>query len=203
MSTQARLDEAASNFMEEDLKTSKQSIIEPDSDRPAGYKIEIQFGPDRTPVGPNVCAIQIWESGTKLNGGGDDKMYWCQDVRPDSKLGCLSPIPTGAIMGGMAYCPNCKAAINSRYLTGERFVKLTTKNLAKLVESLFISLKMNADIYCKYHPTDIRYIAMQKRYGLEKARRLRGLFIYPLKNIIKDTANGASLTSRFEAFLSA
>jgi len=169
----------------------------------AGYKIEITFGPSRTIHGPNTVAISIWESGKRLDGDGDDQMYWCRDVEQNSNLGCGKPIPSGAIHAGVAICPSCQMAIRADKLTSQQFHRISTQNLAAKIEALFHDLKDNADIYCKYHPTDIRYQAVLKEKGFEKARWLRGLFIYPLKNIIKDTAAGATLASRFKAFLSA
>jgi hypothetical protein len=38
---------------------------------------------------------------------------------------------------------------------------------------------------------------------IRKARKNRGLHIYPLKNIIKDTGNGAQLYERILAFITA
>lgn len=185
------------------IDSEKKTIIEHDLEESAGYKIEVQFGPSRTPNGPNTAVIQIWESGSRFDGGGDDKMYWCKDVRQDKTDGCWGPIPPGAMRSGVAYCPTCAAVIQTKYLTGERFVKLSTMALSSLVEVLFLALKSNADIYCKYHPTDMRYIATRDSQGLEDARRLRGLFIYPLKNILRDTISGTSIHNRFRAFLSA
>jgi hypothetical protein len=169
----------------------------------AGYKIEIMFGPKRTPQGPNNIAIQIWESGKRLDGDADDRMYWCRDVRQNSTLGCGKPIPSGAIHDLVAICPSCQMAIRADKLTGEQFHRITTQNLALKLEALFHDLKDNADIYCKYDQSDIRYQACLREKGFEKARYLRGLFIYPLKNILKDTAAGATLATRFKAFLSA
>lgn len=169
----------------------------------AGYKIEITFGPKRTPQGPNNVCIQMWESGKRFDGGGDDRMFWCRDVAQDSNLGCGKPIPSDAIYAGIAICPSCQMAIRADKLTGEQFHRITTQNLALKVEQIFHDLQDNADIYCKYDQTDIRYQAVLKEKGFEKARYLRGLFIYPLKNILKDTVAGATLASRFRAFLSA
>jgi hypothetical protein len=39
--------------------------------------------------------------------------------------------------------------------------------------------------------------------ALNEARAARGLHIYPLKNIIKDTSAGAQLYDRFLAFIKA
>ena len=82
-----------------------------------------------------------------------------------------------------------------------RIGKPTTKNLALYIEKLFRELGSNADIYLKFHKTDIRYIALERAKGPEVARRLKGMHIYALKNIIKDTSSGAALVGRFMAFL--
>lgn len=169
----------------------------------AGYKIEIMFGPKRTPQGPNRIVIQIWESGKRLDGDADDRMYWCRDVEQNSSLGCGKPIPSGAIRNNIAICPSCQMAIRADKLTGEQFHMITTQNLAFKLEALFHDLKDNCDIYCKYDQTDIRYQACLREKGFEKARYLRGLFIYPLRNILRDCAAGSSLAARFRAFLSA
>ena len=68
---------------------------------------------------------------------------------------------------------------------------------------------MDADIYLKYHPTDIRYKAAlelaRNRGGeeLAKARKRRGLHIYPLRNIINDTKHGSDLYKRIRIFINA
>lgn len=173
----------------------------------AGYKIEITFDKNRTTQGPNAVMIKIYESGKFFHGGGDDMMYWCKDVNSQAPWrespGCGQPLPSSAIRGPFARCPNCLHVIDVRYLTSERLFRNTTQDLATIVEGIFHELKDNADIYCKYHRTDIRYLACEQTYGEEKARALRGLFIYPLKNILADTANGASLVGRIRALLSA
>lgn len=172
-----------------------------------GYKIEVTFDKNRTTQGPNAVMIKIYESGKFFHGGGDDMMYWCKDVQSTEPWkaapGCGAPLPSSAIRGPFARCPACLHVIDVRYLTSERLFRNTTQDLATIIEGLFHDLKDNADIYCKYHKTDIRYLACEKAYGEEKARQLRGLFIYPLSNILKDTSNGASLVGRIRALLSA
>jgi hypothetical protein len=169
----------------------------------AGYKIELHFGKDRTVHGPNVVCIQAFESGKRLNGGGDDLMYWCKDVREGHDDGCWGPIPGSWIQGPIAMCQNCGAAVKAEYLTGQRFMKVPTNVLADHVAKIWRQLKMNADIYCKFHPEDIRYKVIEQKRGAAEARRLRGLFIYPLANILKDTAAGATVEGRFAAFFKA
>jgi hypothetical protein len=179
-----------------------QSIMEGDGIR-AGYKIEIHFGPGRTVMGPNVALLQAYESGKRLNGGGDELMYWCKDVRKGYDDGCWGPIPGNWIQGPVAWCQSCGATVRAEYLTGQRIMKVSTPKLAEHVAGIWRQLKMNADIYCKFNPEDIRYKICEQKLGATKARRLRGLFIYPLANILKDTAAGASVESRFSAFFRA
>jgi hypothetical protein len=168
----------------------------------ARYKIEIFFGPDRTLQGPNLCQVQFFESGKKLNGDGDDMMFVC--ANPDEpSLGCGSFIPGDAIKGGIAICPGCKMAIKQTALTERLIGRLTTRNLATSLAKWFRKLDSDCDLYCKYDREDIRYVAMVQRLGSQAAHRLRGLHIYPLRNIIKDLSNGASLEDRIFAFLTA
>lgn len=203
-SEQRRTYDAAQRSLEKEFTPDKETalIMGYDGLR-AGYKIELTFGPKRTSQGPNSVCIQMWESGKRFDGGGDDRMFWCRDVEQDSNLGCGKPIPSGSIHAGIAVCPSCQMGIRADRLTGEQFHMITTQNLALKLESIFHDLKDNADIYCKYHPTDIRYQAVLRERGFEKARQLKGLSIYPLKNIVKDTSAGATLAARFRAFLSA
>lgn len=163
----------------------------------APFKIEIMFGDKRTSAGPNVSVIQAWESGKRLNGGGDELVYWCKDTETDA--GCWAPILGDNMSSGLAFCPNCGTVASER-LVGQRFQRVTTENLAKHVANIWRQLGHNADIYCKYDPNDIRVQIMEKKVGSIKAHELRGLFIYPLKNILKDTAAGASVEDRFNSF---
>ena len=167
----------------------------------AKYKIEIHFGKDRTTAGPNVGAISVFESGNRLNGEGDELMYIClerdsglalnmpgvadQQVKR-GKNGCGGFVPGGLLRTGMAACPHCKRIISSEQMTSTLLFNLTTDDLVDRTVKWFDQLEGDADIYVKYHPTDIRYQALIDAHGLDKGRMLRGLTIYPLKNIIKD-----------------
>lgn len=184
----------------------------------ARYKIELHFGKNRTTAGPNVCAISAYESGRHLDGEGDEMMYICAERDRGLELGsgthkvkdapvergtdgCGAFIKGSSLKGGFAMCPSCSSIIRADALTNTIIVSLPTKRLAGVVTDWFRKLDSNCDIYVKYHPTDIRYIAMEQAHGLDKARMLRGLSIYPLANIIRDTTAGASVESRFAAFL--
>ena len=188
----------------------------------AGYKMEVYFGPDRSALKEFYAFVSIFESGQFFHGGGDGNMYYCLDVRAvhkDSavklltaildkkesadKWGCGHPIPGEAMQGGVANCPNCQKMVRTDYLTGQLPFHGTTGDLARFCARYFDVLKQNADIYCKYQPTDIRYKSMEKARGAEMARRLRGMFIYPVGRILKDISNGASVEDRFRAFFNA
>lgn len=182
----------------------------------AKYKIEIHFGPKRTTAGPNVAAVSFFESGKQLNGNGDELLYLCMEKDSGLDLNVLNPHDTpivkggggcgsfitgGHILNGVAKCENCGNLLKAEALTSTIFVNMTTPKLATYLRVWFSRLKDSADIYLKYHPSDIRVKIMEDAYGLDKARNLRGLTIYPLKNILTDTSNGASLEGRFEALL--
>lgn len=187
----------------------------------AGYKIEITFGPDRSTFKEYPALISLWESGKHFHGGGDSLMYLCFDCenidprsswkhlmvildkKEESVKGCGGSVPAASMSGGFGFCPSCQKVVNAERLTNPLPFVGTTQELAGLVARIFRSLKTNADIYCKYHPTDFRYQAMETAKGLETARRLRGMFIYPLARILKDTAAGAALETRLCAFFNA
>jgi hypothetical protein len=169
----------------------------------AKYKIEVTFVKNRTLTGLNHVGIQIWESGKRFHGGGDELMFWCKDNREDHDDGCWAPIPGDCIRGEVAICPNCHMAVNSSLLTNMKIGHVYADSLAKELAKIFRSLNSNADIYLKFHKTDIRYIAMERDKGPEVAKRLKGMAIYPLKNIVKDTQHGADLSKRFKAFITA
>jgi len=136
-------------------------------------------------------------------------------VRRNERLGCGKVIHPDSVItknvpsgkGGMvskriAICPHCQRSWDVRYLTEEIYGRWTTPRLAMLLSKLWRRAGANADIYVKYHHTDIRYQMMEKEHGTATARRLRGAVIYPLQRILADTATGAALEARFRALLS-
>lgn len=179
----------------------------------AKYKIEVVFGKNRTSRGqPFAGATSLWLSGTKFHGGGDEKIYEC----PKPDCGALifphqitqRSLP-GGVFGSVSLCGTCGQTWKSEETIGERFFKLTEQDWAFALLRQLQKLELNADIYLKFSPTDIRYQAMMEmarnRGGEEiaKARKNRGLHIYPLKNIIKDTKHGADLYKRIRTFINA
>lgn len=190
----------------------------------ATYKLEVQFGKNRVGRGINAArpfagVMSAWLSGSKFHGGGDEKIFECADQD------CLAWIRPHQITQktvvrkengreieefmSLSYCTKCSKVWRSEKTTGERLYKLTEQNWAYAILQMLQRLDMDADIYLKYHPTDIRYVTMlemaRNRGGeeLAKAKKNRGLHIYPLKNIIKDTKHGSDLYGRIRAFINA
>lgn len=168
----------------------------------AKFKIELKFRDDRKLFGDNSIGWQVYESGKHLHGGGDELVYWCIS-RKDNGVGCGAPIIGSNIIQGVALCGSCHCQVNAAMLTANFVIKMTLRKLAEETAKLWRKLECSADIYCKYNPEDIRYKIMEEKVGSDKARALQGLFIYPLTNILKDTAAGSSLESRLEAFFKA
>jgi len=174
----------------------------------AKWKIEIGFFHKRNLHGHSAGAISIWESGAKFHGGGDTKAYFC----PGKELkvsDCVGIIPDSANGYGFLVCPRCKKVWQGDQVYGEIFGRWSNRAWAEQVLKLFLRLDHNADIYLKYPKSDLRVAAsleQQKQLmgeQLQRVRREREQYIYPLANIIKDTAAGADLLGRFHAFLTA
>lgn len=186
----------------------------------AKFKLEVQFGKSRTSRGqPFAGVMSAWLSGSKFHGGGDEKIFECP--APDCEEWILPHQITQRTVVrkvdgrdveefmSLSYCGKCARIWRSEQTIGERLYKLTEQDWAFAILKMFRRLGMDADIYLKYHPTDVRYQAMMEmarnRGGEEiaKARKNRGLHIYPLKNIIKDTKHGSDLYGRIRAFINA
>lgn len=168
----------------------------------ARFKIEIKFREERSMLDDISVGWQVYESGKHLHGGGDELVYWCISTN-DSDKGCGAPIIGSNIIQGVALCMGCSRQINAAMLTSNFVIRMTIRKLAQETAKLWRKLNGSADIYCKFNREDIRYKILEKKVGSDEARKLQGLFIYPLANIIKDTAAGSSLESRFEAFFKA
>jgi hypothetical protein len=168
----------------------------------AKWKIEITYGPKRTVQGPNAVGIQVWESGKHFNGGGDALAFFCKDNREGHDEGCWGIIPQENVNRlGVALCPHCMRTVNADLLTNMKKGYVTSQNLAAEVADLFHKLDSNADIYIKYHKLDPRYLAMERAKGPDVARKLKGMHMYRLAAILRDTAAGADLVMRFKAFV--
>lgn len=174
----------------------------------AKYKLEIMFEQKHSTTKPTFGLISFWQSGAKLHGGGDTKMYIC----PGKDLGkntCEGFIPDSSTGYGFLACPHCKEVWKGDQVAGEVGFRLTIQNWVTVLVRYFSRLEGNCDLYAKYPVADVRHIARLEQEKqlmgekLGKARRELQKVIYPLRNILKDTANGADLQTRFHAFLKA
>jgi hypothetical protein len=197
-----RLDSADNEVEEAAIKAQKQQLDKFFADRvQAKYKIEIQFGKGRSTWKHFPGAVSLYLSGTKLNGGGDEKLYLCPHPH------CGGIIYPNERLGATVMCRKCNTMIPEQQLVGELLFRLAPPDWAKVIHKYYIELGHNADIYCKYHRDDIRYQAAmelaraQGGEAVNKSRNTRGLHIYPLKNIIRDTSNGGDLYERILAFI--
>jgi len=198
-------------------------------EKKAKFKIEVSFGKDRTPTGQprgNIAVVSVYESGKRFDGGGDVMAYWCDRVDEGSGLVEFSPGRKRAQMGcrkviteefithatvptkdhktasiKRAVCPHCHRQWNAGAITGQVYGRWTSATLARVLSDMWVRLDGDADIYLKYHYTDIRCIAMERNMGTAAARAHRGAVIYPLQNIMKDTSGGASIENRLKVFV--
>ncbi len=190
------------------LKKRMEALDKLLSDQKKGkYKLELMFGRQYKTGQAYPGALSIWESGTKLHGGGDAKVYECPG-KTLKKNDCTALIPDASQGYGFLVCPSCKEVWKGTQVHGEILARLTTDGWAKLLYRWWTRVGHNADLYVKRPRRDIRSDAraeQEKSRGgelIEKSRK-REVFIYPLRNIIKDVNAGADPLRRFRAFLSA
>ena len=192
----------------------------------ARYKIELIFSRHRSsrPHVPSPVMLIIWESGKRLHGGGDQKMYWC------GYDDCGKPMSTDNFAYMHAICPSCHRELfldpESKRLhiqaikrergnlwgiksiplvVGEKLANLTPPHLSELLEKTWRQLDGDADIYLKFSPQEIRYDGRNETSrdldNLDNVRMGRRPLIYSLKRIIKDLGAGADLKSRILAMI--
>jgi hypothetical protein len=197
---------------EEELEALKGRMLAMDKllaeAKKAKYKIELMFGSRYASNQPYPGALSLWESGAKLHGGGDTKVYECPG-KSLKRSDCTSLIPDASQGYGHLFCPGCKTVWKGSQVHGEVFARLSNQGWATLLYRYFTKLGHNADIYVKRPRRDIRVAARAEQHKtmmgelLEATRKKREVFIYPLKNIIKDVNAGADPVKRFRALLSA
>jgi hypothetical protein len=193
----------------------------------AKYKIEVMFGKDRSTssLKPSIGMLLTWVSGKHYHGGGDEQMMFCG--------GCNRPVNMSYVAAASMICPHCHVeSFTSEYdkiqhvnyvrsqggdvnsfqkmpcCSGEKIFRLAPPKLAKLIEKTWFQLDCNADIYLKYHPSDIRYVPQEVKATavtkiLDSARSKRQISIYPLHRILKDIEAGATAWKQFLAFITA
>jgi hypothetical protein len=175
---------------------------------PADYKIQVFFGAGRTVQGPNAVEITFWESGKEMHGGGDASMLVCRDTISKKKPppGCGLPFSSDHVLrtldGLIAVCPNCKRALNAERLGKDFHGRVESRTLARFLVGFWRHFNGNADLYLKFQPGDIRYVAASGD-GAKGFRRGQIPSIYSLKRILEDTNAGSALEDRFYAFLTA
>lgn len=192
----------------------------------AKYKVEVIFSRHRSTLShvASPLMLLIWESGKKLHGGGDQKMYWC------GYDDCGKPLSSDNFGFMHVVCPSCRRECfldpegKQRHIassraegrstsglesmptvTGEKMARLTPPKLADLLVKTFHQLNGDVDIYLKYSPFEIRYDSLHEKTSdidnLDRVRIQRNPLIYSLKNIIKDMSAGADLKKRFLAMI--
>ena len=216
----------------EDLEHAKEAIenygLQPDQPIKAKYKLEVHFGPDRSSLHHKLMAalVTIWESGRRLHGGGDEKMYWC------GYDDCGKPFSTDNFSYMHAVCPKCLRELMldpySRqeqidYLkregrssegieklpivVGEKLMKQAPPAIASFLAKTWHALECHADIYLKFHPKDIRIDKAQIDHKVfdkvNLAHAKREPLIYPLGRILKDTTAGGDLEANILAMITA
>lgn len=194
----------------------------------AKYKIEIHFGKDRSSLLHKLStgALLMWESGKRMHGGGDEKMYWCgyDDCgkpllaehfgfmhvvcRVCQKESFLDPITKKQhVVYLRREGKDTRSVGRLPCIAGEKFFKLSPSKIADLLVKTFEDLHRDADIYMKFHPLDMRYVGLHESVEdlkrLELARQRREPVIYPLRRIIQDISTGADLHGRFLAMITA
>jgi ribosomal silencing factor RsfS len=170
------------------------------------YKLEVMFSSKRSINNPTAGVISIWESGSKLHGGGDSKIYFCPG-KGRRMNNCQAIIPFDNVNYGHALCPRCGLVWKGEELDGEVFGRWTMQGWARKLADYFIDCGSNADVYVKQPKMDIREAARQEQEKQMKGDKLNvvrsGLirYIYPLARILQDTQGGSDVADRFYAFL--
>jgi hypothetical protein len=202
--------------MEEEIKVGNEKQAQK-----AAFKIQITFHSKRSTHLPMAWTLSFWESGKRLHGGGDEMMFVCRRHTDAPKLppealmavakmgrevkekGCDMLMPGILADGGIITCPRCNLTHRTEDIGDSLYYYGTAQKCAEVLEKWFRQLDSNADIFVKYRSDDPRTKVMAKSYGAYKAKVLKGMTIYPLENIIKDTAAGSSVLARFKALVTA
>lgn len=178
----------------------------------AAYKLELVVSSKgRSDHKPFAGMLLAWTNEGFAHGGGDEVVYFCTSKTEKNGVvrTCGAPLDLKWVSREVAVCPACRNALKPAELCGQIFAVLPMQHWATLVLRVFESLNFDADLRLKTTKQDLRAVAGQEqernRGGelLHKARVGQEWVIYPLANIMKDTAAGADLYERIRAFLAA
>ena len=187
----------------------------------AKWKIQIWIKSHRSRRAALAFTLSVWESGKRLHGGGDESAFFCkrkpQAAKPKMPFGagrhpgsfkrtptlhgCGGVIPGSAIVRNAAVCPHCGVTWDTEQIADSIFYRVPVERASEILAEWFHELNDDADLYAKYRDDDIRVLSMAREFGVRRARELKGLTIYPHASIVQDITNGATLESRFKAFL--
>jgi hypothetical protein len=174
----------------------------------ATFRLELflRGGPRKTVDVRGVVAV--WTNGGYLHGGGDAAVYLCPQIIEQRV--CLAPIDVGtAVHDKRAICSRCRRLSKESELIGQMVFQVPTQRWSEILVRMFHELDCDADISVCVERESLRSASEQElardRGGAVYASvaAKREWITYPLKNIIADTAHGASLQRRFQAFLEA
>ncbi len=178
----------------------------------AAYKLELVVGSEgRSKQKAFPGMLMAWTNEGFAHGGGDEVVYFCpQKIEEgEHERTCGNPLDLKWVGKEAAVCPKCKRATDPKKLTGQIFARLPMQHWATLVLKCFEALGMDADLRMKTIKKDLRVAAELEQAKYQGGDHLRAVrdsqewVIYPLKNIIKDTAAGADLYTRIRSFLEA
>ena len=180
------------------------------------YRVELMAVRYRRKDQPFPGMISIWERGSQLTEATMGKNMVQVGLCPGKSLGkntCTGVIPDATNAEEFLLCPHCQTSWPPDAVITEQWFNLTVQNWATVIERVFIQTGFKADVVIKWYIDggDIRRATLAQKEGDRwakllqtlRARRSSRIGVYSLKKIIKDTSAGATLYSRFRAFIEA
>lgn len=185
----------------------------------APFRIEVHLG-SRRHVHKMAGILILWESGKRLEGEGDDLMFFCGHEE------CRMPISSGLLSDYHVDCPHCKLPSFRSPDMKKRFAKVAglaggqkedlrkipclrpqiffenapPKAIGVMVADQFVKLGRSADVMVHFSPRDIRSngltdVQVVDHYDKARAARPKNKVVYPHYRIIRDLSNGVTLES--------
>lgn len=185
------------------------------------YKIQVWFKSHRSIWKPMAYTVSIWESGKRLHGGGDEMMFFCKRQPQGKKAqaqpfglagaksvatpdGCGGLIPGDLSLGSLIVCPHCHTKWETTDIGDSVYYFTTAQKAGEVLEFWWRKLNCDADIYAKYRPDDPRTVMMSRNFNAKTAREKKGLTIYPMGNILRDSMGGTvEVQQLFKTFITA